>query len=214
MVGMCIVGTGGMARRRADAIDAIEDTHLIAVCSRSKQRADKMASEHGAKGFCSLNEAISTQDVDAVIISTPNHLHAEFALMTLRAGKHCLIEEPFATTVEDGTLIISTASEHGLKLHFGLNGHFELCHSLLKRVRDRVGNILCAYRTLVCTAGISKWYRYLTDPKCGGFFTGAFYHFVDLTWSILWEPTGHLNQEVRSAIYGRRGDHRSFQHRL
>lgn len=63
------------------------------------------------------------QDIDAVMIATPDHMHAPITLAALRAGKHVYVEKPMAHTIEEARLMTQVAEETGLVTQMGNNGH-------------------------------------------------------------------------------------------
>ena len=76
---------------QTDAVD------VVAVASRSDQRARAYAREHGLERAHGSYEALLADDeVDAVYVSTPNALHVDNAIAALRAGKHVLCEKPMS----------------------------------------------------------------------------------------------------------------------
>jgi predicted dehydrogenase len=62
-------------------------------------------------------------DIDAVMIATPDHMHAPIALAALRAGKHVYVEKPMAHTIEETRVMTTVARETGLVTQMGNNGH-------------------------------------------------------------------------------------------
>jgi predicted dehydrogenase len=63
------------------------------------------------------------KDIDAVMIATPDHMHAPITLAALRAGKHVYVEKPMAHTIEEARLMTQVAQETGLVTQMGNNGH-------------------------------------------------------------------------------------------
>jgi predicted dehydrogenase len=63
------------------------------------------------------------KDIEAVMIATPDHMHAPIALAALRAGKHVYVEKPMAHTIEEARLMTKVAQETGLVTQMGNNGH-------------------------------------------------------------------------------------------
>ena len=86
---------------------------LAAVASRSKDGADKYARKWKIPfAFGSYQEMLDSGKVDAVYVSLPNHLHAEWSVKALQAGVHVLCEKPFTTSLEDADAMISASKEH------------------------------------------------------------------------------------------------------
>ncbi len=63
------------------------------------------------------------KDIDAVMIATPDHMHAPIALAALRAGKHVYVEKPMAHSIEEARVMTRVAKETGLVTQMGNNGH-------------------------------------------------------------------------------------------
>jgi predicted dehydrogenase len=61
--------------------------------------------------------------IDAVIIATPDHMHAPIAIAAMRAGKHVYVEKPMAHTIEEARVMTRVAKETGLVTQMGNNGH-------------------------------------------------------------------------------------------
>lgn len=87
---------------------------LVAVASRRRMKANRYAREKKIPfAFGSYEEMLASQQVDAVYVSLPNHLHAEWTIRALRAGKHVLCEKPLALTVDEVDAIIAASQETG-----------------------------------------------------------------------------------------------------
>src|SRR5258706_5329531 len=63
------------------------------------------------------------KSVDAVMIATPDHMHAPIAMAAMRAGKHVYVEKPMAHSVEEARVMTAFAKEKGLVTQMGNNGH-------------------------------------------------------------------------------------------
>ena len=109
-----ILGPGRIAPRLVRAIGLSGRGELTAVASRDSGRAATFAKTHGiAQSFGSYEALLAASDIDVVYISLPNHLHAEWAIRALDAGKHVLCEKPLALTVDDVDAIVAAATRAG-----------------------------------------------------------------------------------------------------
>lgn len=63
------------------------------------------------------------RDIDAVMVATPDHMHAPITLAALRAGKHVYVEKPMAHSIEEARVMTRVAKETGLVTQMGNNGH-------------------------------------------------------------------------------------------
>jgi D-xylose 1-dehydrogenase (NADP+, D-xylono-1,5-lactone-forming) len=79
----------------------VDEVDVVAVASRSRERASAQAAELGIQRALDSYEALlADPDVDAVYISLPNSLHVDWSVRALEAGKHVLCEKPLARSVE------------------------------------------------------------------------------------------------------------------
>jgi len=119
-----IIGAGLQGRRRASVFLAKSESRVEAVACGHKDdlRSTKQLAEPiGAKAYPNWEDIIADPNIDAVIVCTPPHLHAEMSIRSLEAGKHVLCEKPLARTVGEAELMIRKARETGLTLKCGFN---------------------------------------------------------------------------------------------
>lgn len=112
-----LLSTANINRVLIPAIRAAERGELVAVASRSQERADAYAREWGiAQAYGSYDAMLVSGEVDAVYISLPNHLHAEWSIRTMGQGVHVLCEKPFALSLDEVDAMIATAERTGMVL--------------------------------------------------------------------------------------------------
>jgi 1,5-anhydro-D-fructose reductase (1,5-anhydro-D-mannitol-forming) len=131
------LGAGRHARLwLAPALSAASGACARGVWSRTVEHAAEFAATHGIERvYTTLDEALADNEVEAVLISTPNSLHAEHALAALRAGKHVLVEKPMATRVADAAALVEQAHISRRQLGIG----FHLRHNAVVRAgRDKI----------------------------------------------------------------------------
>jgi predicted dehydrogenase len=110
-----IVGPGRIARKVAADFVHVPDAEVVAVASRSKERAAAFAADVGAGTVHDSYRAIvEDPDVDVLYIATPHPLHRAVALAGLRAGKALLVEKAFTVTPEATREIAALAAERGV----------------------------------------------------------------------------------------------------
>jgi predicted dehydrogenase len=86
---------------------------VVAVASRSAERAQKFAADHGIeRAYGSYAEIMGDADVDALYIATPHPQHYKLALAAISAGKAVLVEKSFTATVAGAEEIIQAARQH------------------------------------------------------------------------------------------------------
>ncbi len=114
MVRWGIIGPGRIAPRLVRAVGASARGELVAVASRDAGRAAAFAADHAIpRSFGSYDALLAADEVDVVYVSLPNHLHAEWTIRALEAGKHVLCEKPLALSAGDVDAIAGTAERAG-----------------------------------------------------------------------------------------------------
>ena len=102
-IGWGILGAAGIARKRVlPAIAASNNGRLVAMASRSPERAREILASYPGAEVCDSYEALlARRDVDAVYNPLPNSLHKEWTLRAFEAGKHVLCEKPLAVNARE-----------------------------------------------------------------------------------------------------------------
>lgn len=108
---VAVVGAGILGSRHARVFRELDESELVAVVDVDAARAQRVADANGAKAFTDYEQLLSSFDVDAVSIATPDHLHRDPVLAALAAGKHVLLEKPLATTADDARAIVSAVEK-------------------------------------------------------------------------------------------------------
>ena len=104
---VAIIGCGRIAKRHAANIGRIGT--ITAVCDVVPERADAFATTYNANAYYSIDELLAAEnDVELVVICTPNGLHAEHIIKSLQARKDVLTEKPFCLTKAAAWQIIET----------------------------------------------------------------------------------------------------------
>lgn len=109
-----ILGPGSIAHSFAKALTSFTTSTIEAVASRDITRAESFAQQHGAAtAFGSYRELLEHDRVDIVYIALPHVAHAEATIAALGAGKHVLVEKPFAMTEAEATDMVAAARASG-----------------------------------------------------------------------------------------------------
>ena len=184
MLRVALVGCGSVGRRRAGVVGADEDATLVAVTDLDPTRAALLAAETGAEAVDSWQAAVERDDIDAVIVSATNDVHAPAGVAALAAGKHALVEKPLARTPEEASQLVRAAEESGCVLQTGFNHRW---YPSIQRARQLVaegaiGEPVMA-RCRYGHGGRQGWEReWFTQPALsgGGTFLDNGVHALDL----------------------------------
>jgi len=109
------IGCGEVCEKKSGpAFNMVEGSSVVAVMSRSKEKAKDYARRHGVKRwYDDAQELIDDPEVNAVYVATPPSSHATFAIMAMRAGKPVYVEKPLAATYEDCARINYVSEQTG-----------------------------------------------------------------------------------------------------
>lgn len=116
-----ILGTARIAAKAIiPALQSLKHTPVIAVASRDLTRAQEFAAPFEIpRAYGSYEDLLADTNVQAVYIPLPNSEHMAWAIKAMEAGKHVLVEKPFALNADEAQLMVSTALEHSVVLMEG-----------------------------------------------------------------------------------------------
>jgi len=110
----------------------IDSAVVSRVAARDRGRAESFAAEHGIPEVSdTYQQVIEAEDVDVVYNPLPMHLHAEWTIAALRAGKHVLCEKPFASNAAEAAEMVRVAEETGQVLGEAFHHYY---HPLWSRI--------------------------------------------------------------------------------
>lgn len=116
----------GVAGRGQDNIEGVKSENIVALCDVDEPYASATFAKYpGAKRFTDYRRMFDEmeKEIDAVVISTPDHTHAVIALRALKAGKDVYCEKPLAHSIEEVRTLMAAAREHKAITQLGNQGH-------------------------------------------------------------------------------------------
>ena len=124
----------GMSGRvfHAPFIEVNPNFELRGIVERSKKSAHEKYPQ--IISYNSVEELINDPEIELVIVNTPNDTHVEFALQALKAGKHVLIEKPFAPTMGEANMLFQVAKDMGKHILPFHNRRFDSDFLALKKI--------------------------------------------------------------------------------
>lgn len=122
---IAFVGAGGRAGANIDGCDKAGQ-NIYALCDVDKARAAGAFKKYpDAKVYTDWREMLETEGdkIDAVAVSTPDHLHAVSAMAAIKMGKHVYVEKPLTVTISEARALHAAAKEAGVCTQMGNTGH-------------------------------------------------------------------------------------------
>ena len=111
-----IIGAGRIAGQFVRATRLTDCAEVIAVASKSLEKAENFAKENSVASFCTYDELLSRDDIDAVYVATTHNFHYENIKACLENGKHVLCEKAMVLTEKDATELFELAKSKNLFL--------------------------------------------------------------------------------------------------
>ena len=121
-----VVGVGAIAQiAHIPVLSKMRGAQLVALCDNDRPKARSLADRFGVPDvFTDIEDLLEFDELDAVIISTPNHLHEPHVLSALQAGVHVLCERPLALTSRGVERLLTAAQRAERKVAAALNHRF------------------------------------------------------------------------------------------
>ncbi len=114
-----LVGVGGHGHTIRRAVRACDAFEIVRCFDPNTEALQEAVEELGCTPSKSDEAVLTSPELDAVAIVSPNHLHRRQAEQAAASGKHIFLEKPIANTVEDGRAIVKAAREAGVVLEVG-----------------------------------------------------------------------------------------------
>jgi predicted dehydrogenase len=165
-----IAGPGGIAERFADGMELVADGEIVAVASRSRDRADAFADRHDIpKRYGAYDDLAADPDVDVVYVATPHSRHEQDTLTYLAAAKHVLCEKPFALNAAQARRMAEAARAGSLFLMEAMWSRFLPAYRRLRELLDdgRIGEPLVVEADFGFRVPVNPEHR-LFDLALGG----------------------------------------------
>ena len=164
-----IAGPGRVAATVAAEFAHVPDAELVAVGSRSSERAKEFAGRFGIPQAYGSYAELFASDVDVVYLATPHGQHTALALAAIEAGKALLVEKSFTTSVADTTAVIDAARRRGVFVMEAMWTRFLPAIAHLRELvsSGRLGEVRAVYGDLLAFREFEPSDR-LFNPALGG----------------------------------------------
>src|SRR5437588_6528918 len=138
-IGVGFIGYGLIGKRHVLDFQEQKDVDLVAVAEAHRGRRDEALAQIGgsAKGYTDFRRLLGNKDVQAVVISTPDHWHALQTMMACAAGKDVYVEKPLTLFVREGRWMIDVARRHRSVVQVGTQQrsgpHYQRARELIRK---------------------------------------------------------------------------------
>jgi predicted dehydrogenase len=126
MVRFAVIGTNKITDNFIEAAKLCKEFELVAVYSRTKDRAVEYADKHSIKFvYDDLEELAASKEVDAVYVASPNSFHSNHSIMMLNSKKHVLCEKAIASNKKELEAMLKAAEDNGVILLEAMRSVFD-----------------------------------------------------------------------------------------
>jgi predicted dehydrogenase len=188
------IGTGMIAMQahmpgwKAQAANA----ELVAGADILPDRAKAVAEKMGiARSYGDWRKMLRKEDLDVVIVATPNSYHKEQSIAALQAGAHVLCEKPAATSAPDAAAMFAAAKKAGRHLFIGQSARFLHRAKAAREIlaSGRLGDVYFAETNALRRRGVPQWGQFHMKQHSGG---GPIYdlgvHAIDMLYWLMGNP--------------------------
>lgn len=205
MLRVAVIGCGNISPMHLEAITALPEAQLVAVCDIKPDLAVSTAEKYGVKAYTDYKELFEREALDAVHLCLPHYLHVPVALDAFSAGINVLSEKPMGIGFEEAQRAVLAAEESRVKYGVIFQCRYNTPSMLVRRrIADgSLGRVKCARTTLTWSRpdnyyDDSDW-KGTWDKEGGGVVIDQAIHSLDLAnWLIDSEPV-----EIQSSLHNR-----------
>lgn len=142
MVKFAVIGTNKITDKFIEAAKLCKDFELVAVYSRTKERAMEYASKHGVTlVYDDLDILAASKEVDAVYVASPNNSHASQSIKMLKGKKHVLCEKTIASNKKELEEMLKVAEDNGVILLEAMRSVFDPGFKAIENNINKLGTI-------------------------------------------------------------------------
>jgi predicted dehydrogenase len=151
---IAVVGPGLIGKKHLELIAEDASSKVAAIVVPSGERYSGVAARYGAPLYPTVEAMLNAQEVQGVVISSPNIFHVDQAIACLRAGVPVLVEKPISHSYREGLRAVQTAAETGVPL---MVGHHRAHSPIIKMARDVIKNDVLG--RIVAVMGSALFYK-------------------------------------------------------
>lgn len=148
------------------------DTEIAAIWDEEPERGAEKAAKYGVPFIADLDELLSRDDIDAVVVDTPTNIHRDVIVKAARAGKHIFTEKVVAPTTAEADEIMAAIREAGVKFAVSLPRLYDGYTQAIADVvaSGKLGQLTLARVRLSHNGALANWLppHFYSKEQCGG----------------------------------------------
>jgi len=184
-LGLAVIGAGGeniATSSHLPALRHIPEARLVALHDVNAEGVRRYADQYGAEAYTDLPALLARDDVDVVIVASPDTLHAEHTILAAQAGKHVLCQKPLALSLDEARQMIAAVREAGVRFGAAQSLRYEAAP---RQARQLIEQGAIGRPVYASFSAKGRFYPYPPDSpyrkrEGGGQFLHNGPHYVDL----------------------------------
>jgi scyllo-inositol 2-dehydrogenase (NADP+) len=156
-----IIGFGDMAHWHATNAAKIEGVRFAAAYDVDERQLESAQNEFGMKACRTLDELLSMEEINFVLVATPNQVHKQMVLAALKAGKHVMTEKPATLSVKDWDEMVEASVKAGRVLTVHQNRRWDKDYRIMREVVESgtIGKVYSIESRVFGTVGAMYGWR-------------------------------------------------------
>lgn len=208
-----IVGCGAIFARHIESIEKNDDFSLVSICDVDERKIKRLSKIYEVPGYIDFKDMLQNEDLDFVVIATPNSDHFSQSLFCLQNGYDVLIEKPVSLNPEEVFTLEKVAAENNTRAYAVLQVRLNPVVQKVKKLLEN--NVIGQIRGMSLTQRWQRPHEYFTGwrakPSIGG---GTLHecgiHYMDIICYLFGKPevhssqvynTKHKNVDVEDTVY-------------
>ena len=216
MLKMGIIGMGKMAEFHAGWMTAKNQLELAAICEKNEKRIPDLQQKYSVPVISDVDQFLAQPDLDFVVITTTNEVHADLAIKAMQHGKNVIVEKPMAMDYASTVRMLQTAEKTKKHLFVHQSARWDRDFLLLKDILKSglLGDLLLIKQhVMLCDEGWPAWgIDGMANPwrikaRFGG---GMLYdwgpHLIDWTMQLTGKDPQSVFCILQSGVWGKEAD--------
>lgn len=189
-----IIGAGQISQSCCRAAAKHDQAQVVAAFDPNHGRLQELCEAHDIASACSSADELLAEDIDAVYVAVPNKFHAPYAIQALEAGKHVILDKPFALNLPEAKEVAAAAEKADKVFMLGMNQRYRKESQQIRRLAKQgyFGEIYHAKAFWFRRQGIPKMGTWFGNKELagGGALLDIGVHLLDLALHLAdqWEP--------------------------
>jgi predicted dehydrogenase len=194
-----IIGMGGMGSTHYNMLRKMDDLEIVALVDIEEARVLKKAAQCGARAYTDINDMLSSETPDILIVCTPSYLHCQHAVAAMEKGIHVLTEKPAALCAKEIKAMLKCSKDNNVMFMVAFVLRFWQEYIWLKNAHSNntYGKLLDLNMWRIGQGPLSSWQNWMLDKEKSGLVSFDLHiHDIDFMVYMLGVPVKSEKYEI------------------